>query len=302
MVLLSMPRGDSLWSRQLRIEAQINAGTWITPTETATATPTLTETPTPTLTETLTPTPTETLTQTPTETSTPTLTPTEPPQGVVGTSIEVKLTARGFKAGDMDPVFGVEGQVCVANIGEVPTKNLSIHNIVETKSTGGPFEKFIDYDIDMSGKLDLEPGQDYCYQYFKTFSLSEDPETKYRNSAEVSITNHSGWMPGGNQCPGPEACPFGPTEKEDFDFNGLLISPQSAPTSTTTLTPTPLVTSTETLGDTPTPSYTPAPSFTPTITETPTATLTFTLTEEIILPTETPTPTPEPPPTDTIEP
>ena len=197
MVFLTMPRGDSLWSKQLRIEAQINAGTWITPTETATATPTLTETPTPT--------PTETQTPTPTETQTPTLTPTEPPQGVVGTSIEVKLTARGFKAGDMDPVFGVEGQVCVTNIGEVPTKNLSIHNIVEIKTTAGPFEKFIDFDVDVSGKLSLSLVRIYCYPYFKSFTPSEDPETKYRNSAEVTITNHSGWMPGGNQCPGPEA-------------------------------------------------------------------------------------------------
>lgn len=278
IVLLSIPRGDSLWSRQLRIEAQINAGTWITPTETATVTPTLTETPTPTL------------------------TPTGTPPGQGGTSIEVKVTARGFSAGEMDPVFGVEGLVCVTNIGEIPTENLSIHNIIETKTTGGPFEKFVDFDVDMSGKLVLEPGQDHCYPYFKIFTPLENIETKYRNSAEVTITNHSGWLPGGKHCPGPGACPFGPTEKVDFDFNGLLISPQSAPTSTMTPTPTLTVTSTETLGDTPTPSLTYTPSFTSTITETPTVTSTVTLEEVILPPTDTPTQTPVPLPTDTPEP
>ena len=281
-MLLSIPRGDSLWSRQLRIEAQINAGTWITPTETATVTPTLTETPTPTF------------------------TPTVTPQGQAGTSIEVKVTAKGFRAGEMDPVFGVEGQVCVTNIGEAPTENLAIHNIIETKTTGGPFEKFVDFDVDLSGKMVLEPGQDYCYPYYKIFTPSEDLETQYRNRAEVTITNHSGWLPGGKQCPGPDTCPFGPTEKEDFDFNGLLISPQSASTSTMTPTPTLSVTSTETstetLGDTPTPSLTYTPSFTSTITETPTVTLTMTLEEVVFPPTDTPTQTPVPPPTDTPEP
>jgi hypothetical protein len=296
VLLLTIPKGDSLWAKQLRIDAQVNAGTWITPTETATATPTLTETPTPTL------------------------TPTETSLGQGGTSIEVKLIARGFRAGDVDLVYGVEGQVCVTNVGDVPTENLSIHNIVETKTTAGPFEEYLDFNVDVSGKSVLNPGQDYCFPYFKTFTPSEDPETKYRNSAEVSITNHSGWLPGGKQCPGPENCPFGPIEKEDFDFNGLLIFLQSDVTSTITPTPTPSLTTTDTITETPygtpaetqvdsptpfltdIPDFTPTISQTPTILENPTVTLPFTPTLEVIPPTDTLIPTSEPPLTETTEP
>jgi hypothetical protein len=157
--------------------------------------------------------------------------------------------------------------------------------------------------VDVSGRPVLEPGMAYCFPYFKSFTPSEDPEAKYRNSAEVTITNHSGWMPGGKHCPGPELCPFGSTEKEDFDFSDLLVDARPLLMSTLTETPTPTVTPTDTLTMTPSDTSTETLvdiltlTYTPMPTETPTASLTFTPIEEVIPPTDTPTP--EPPPTDT---
>lgn len=283
ILLISIPKGDSLWARQLRVQAQIQAGTWTTPTETPTATPTITETPTPTL------------------------TPTETPFGFGGTSIEVTLTARGFKVGEAESVYGVEGQVCVANGGDFPTENLTILNLIEVKDGTGPFENFLDFDVDTSGKPTLEPGQTHCYTYFKTFTPLEGSKTKYRLTAGVTITNHSGWMPGGNHCPGPETCPFGPNEKADFDLSELLpgaesiFTPTMTPTSTPTITATETATSTstETCTETYTPTFTFTMTNTPTTTETPEPTLTPTATETEITELDSPTPTQEPSPTET---
>ena len=36
--------------------------------------------------------------------------------------------------------------------------------------------------------------------------------------AYVTITNHSGWIPGGHNCPGPDLCEFGPAPKSGFEM------------------------------------------------------------------------------------
>jgi hypothetical protein len=54
----------------------------------------------------------------------------------------------------------------------------------------------------------------------------------YRNAAQVTITNHAGWLPGGKNCPGSAPCPFGPNPKADFS---LPSSPDVVANSTITV-------------------------------------------------------------------
>ena len=66
----------------------------------------------------------------------------------------------------------------------------------------------------------LEANQEYCYSYEFTFVPIEGENIEYRNTVYVTILNHSGWLPGGENCGGPDTCPFGPYPKTDFTLLG----------------------------------------------------------------------------------
>jgi len=128
--------------------------------------------------------------------------------GTVGYTLNATRTA-----GAPTDVYGVRGQICVTNGGGVTTQNLRIVDQVQYKVGSGQFQ-------DLTGATQtltpaqLAPGQSACYDY--DISFTPVANAIYRNVAHVTITNHSGWLPGGHNCPGPAVCPFGPDPKADF--------------------------------------------------------------------------------------
>lgn len=144
-----------------------------------------------------------------------------------GTSLEAYKTAAGFwQQGEGGGRAGVSGEVCVTNSGERPTQGLSITDVVETHQGKGGFKSYLSQAIDVSMKPVLAPGESYCYPYMIEFEPLSG--ARYRNTAQVKITNHSGWLPGSNHCPGPDPCPFGPSPKAGFDLPSPSL-PKLAP-------------------------------------------------------------------------
>ncbi|KPL83773.1 hypothetical protein SE15_00480 [Thermanaerothrix daxensis] len=273
-----IPVGQTLWAEVLTISGEVQTGQWI-------------------------------FTETPTETPTPTSTPTWLAQA--GTTLEATKTAQTrWMEGTNFSIFIVYGQICVTNEGDYPTVGLRILDQVEIKPQQGDWQPLENARLEIAPAEQLAPGEMRCFDYEIAVPWME--RTAYRNTAQTTILNHSGWLPGGKHCPGPEACPFGPTCRAGFEppTTGEIIpgptqtapsdegdieaplprgwqpsaTPTFSPTPTSTFTPTPTLTSTEILTPQPTPTETPTP-FTPNSTSTPTVPPT---------PTETPPPTPTP--------
>jgi hypothetical protein len=104
----------------------------------------------------------------------------------------------------------------VTNGGGSATENLQIVDVVQYKLDAGQFEDYVSSVVDLSAKPVLAPGERYCYPY--SVSFTPVAGATYRNVARITITNHSGWLPGGNHCPGPDRCLFGPDPKTDFSL------------------------------------------------------------------------------------
>ena len=119
-----------------------------------------------------------------------------------------------------EPYYSMNGTITVTNGGEVATHNLYVTDTLEQNCGGGtgflpirgPFV------VDLSAKPILEAGETYAYTYNIQFQGPIDPACSYRNFVNVTITNHAGWQPGNNNCPGPELCPFGPQAHEPLTF------------------------------------------------------------------------------------
>ena len=138
--------------------------------------------------------------------------------GQSGTSIKASKTAEGYwemVAGEHK--IGVRGEICVTNSGEQPTENLLIFDIIQSKAGGSKYQDTgSTLLVDLGDYVVLAPGISHCYPYDIDFiPVNGD---KYRNVAYVTITNHSGWIPGGHNCPGPDPCDFGPAPKSGFEI------------------------------------------------------------------------------------
>ncbi len=194
---------------------------------------------------------------------------TSPTPCAKGTSIEAEIQAESFwideAGGSEEDIYGVTGQVCVLNKGERDTQALSMRVFVEFKPHKGQFTPLQGAEITITPVEQLTPGQMQCYAYSIPFALVET--NQYRAVAAVTITNHSGWLPGGPHCGGPQPCPFGPEVKACFNFEDAV-------------SPNPLIEAIPLPSDTPTPTDTPTETEVPVIEETPSPTST---------PTETPT-------------
>jgi len=132
-------------------------------------------------------------------------------------SVEYWLTATRTKVSELDKI-GVRGQVCVTNGGERTTENLKIVDRVQYKTGAGQFQDLPGASQTIIPAQQLGPGESKCYSY--EIEFTPVPGAIYRNVAKVTITNHSGWLPGGQNCPGPDLCPFGPEPKADFSLPG----------------------------------------------------------------------------------
>lgn len=110
----------------------------------------------------------------------------------------------------------VSGEICVTNNGSFPTENLAIVDEVQYKIGSGPFLLLTSLSVDMSAAPILNPGETHCYPY--QITIIPVSGATYRNVAHVTITNHAGWLPGSNNCPGLIPCPFGPDPKANFSL------------------------------------------------------------------------------------
>jgi hypothetical protein len=115
-------------------------------------------------------------------------------------------------------VVSVSGAVTINNGGAVATENLMINDCIEWKIGAGQFQDLTCQLLDLSAHPVLDPGETYSYGYVINFTPIDG--ATYRNDAHITITNHAGWLPGGENCPGPDPCPFGPSPKADFALPG----------------------------------------------------------------------------------
>lgn len=284
LILSLTPVADTLWAETLTISGEIQTGSFE-------------ESPTPTVTE------------------TPTPTPTATPPAQAGTTLQAYKTADSrWKKDAVGEVMIVFGRICVMNGGERITEGLAIFDQVEVKPRRQSWQPLPGASLLISPPEQIPPGEVRCYEY--EIEVAYQPQTTYRNSARVTILNHSGWLPGGNHCPGPQPCPFGPEVRADFEPPSLDATATPLPTATMTASPTnpprsglqpiqPTATFTATATATPTAtsSQPPAgrpplqPSPTPPATATPLPTLTPLPSDTPIPPTAThvpPTVTPQP--------
>ncbi len=203
--------------------------------------------------------------------------PVEPLQ--IGAALSAEATAAALRSGDL---ARVNGQICVTNNGARLAKSLTIAYRIQYKVGLGEFQDIPFAADTLFPKDDLLPDNQRCYDYESEFEPVASAE--YRTLATVTITNHTDWLPGGKNCPGPALCHFGPKVDAAFRLPAVL---SAKPTNTRT----------------------PTPTFTITQRPRPTATATLIPTEP--LPTDTPLPQPpgdqppaptSPPPADTLPP
>lgn len=132
------------------------------------------------------------------------------------TSVEVKPGETGWVtysivvtrtvASDVETI-GVRGEICVTNGGDVTTENLKLVDQVEYKNGPGQFQALVGASQTIM-PAQLGPGESQCYPYEVVFAPVAGAQ--YRNSVQVTITNHSGHL-------GEE---FGPNPKADFSLPG----------------------------------------------------------------------------------
>lgn len=284
LTLSLTPVADTLWAEVLTVSGEIETGEFEeSPTPTETATPTATLSSTPTL--------------------------TGPAQA--GTSIEVqKVAAARWKDGAIGQVMIVYGRICVWNVGERFTDSLTIFDQIEINPRKQEWQILPGANQLIVPTEQIPPRESRCYDY--EIEAPYQTQTEYRNTVLVTILNHSGWLPGGPHCPGPQPCPSGAQFRIEFEPPALETATPTPtadlrralqpilPTATFTATPSPTITPSPTLpaGTTPPPNQ--PPPLQPSPTTPPTATPLPTLTPQ---PTETLPPSPTPlPPTETPPP
>ncbi|RJF72384.1 hypothetical protein D3875_13320 [Deinococcus cavernae] len=112
----------------------------------------------------------------------------EVPHGSTGT-LGYTLTYTKTLGGTVK-TYGVQGEVCVTNGGSVATENLKIVDNLMYKTGSGPFQILKSFSVDTSAKSVLNPGESHCYAYTTAYTPVDG--ATYKNSADVTITNHSG--------------------------------------------------------------------------------------------------------------
>lgn len=136
-------------------------------------------------------------------------------QAQVGTSIIMSLTADRLQDevalpsdnGNLSQYSGIEGSVCVKNTGNLATQGITITIQMKTdfasEAANPTKSELIIYYPDKQ----IEPGETICNPYL--FNSEKNYAKAILVTALATITNHSGWISGTDNCPGSEACPFG---------------------------------------------------------------------------------------------
>lgn len=190
-----------------------------------------------------------------------------------GTSIAASLSA-GFNDNGSN-LFVVGGKVCITNQGSTATTDLLISGQVEYNGNGTHgYIPATDGVFTLQPPDSLSPGETRCFSYDTMFTRIEGAH--YRMAVTATITNHSGWLPGGPHCPGSALCPFGPTVRAEFDLPGCPSQPEEIfliiPTPEPNLSPsrTPITPPEDNLSPSPSPTTllepSPSPFLTPDVT------------------------------------
>jgi hypothetical protein len=119
--------------------------------------------------------------------------------------------------------IGVRGKICVTNDGDRPTEGLTITDTVLYQTGGGRYQELTgatDVPVDVSAKPVLDRGESYCYPY--EIEFTPVPGASYKNSAQVTITNHSGSL-GTPKGPSPDAGFSLPASPTEFDETASLL-------------------------------------------------------------------------------
>ena len=119
---------------------------------------------------------------------------------------------------DEEDVLNAYGQVCLTNSGDLPAQDLKVLFQMQFKPENGPFEDLQDTTYEFIPTEVLAAATSRCYTYRVGFAPVEGV-VNYRMVSHVTITNHSGYLPGGPHCTGPDLCPFGPDPKADFTID-----------------------------------------------------------------------------------
>lgn len=130
-----------------------------------------------------------------------------------GHSGSADYTVRLTKTGSVDSVV-VSGATCVTNTGSVATAGLTIVDQVQIKTGHRTFADLPGAEQTLTPAEQLAAGASSCSGY--RIAFPPVAATAYRVVAHVTITNHSGWLPGGHHCPGSGACATGPEAKAGF--------------------------------------------------------------------------------------
>lgn len=163
----------------------------------------------------------------------------------LGEKVTATYTIDATKSGPtrQSDAYGAEGEICVTNGGDRATEGLQIADDILFKTGSGKFKVLQTGSVDVGSKPVLGPGESYCYPYKIIFTPVNG--AKYKNSARVTITNHSGHL-GANFGPSPDdgfALPttpemiywdetanltdvfgdYGLTTAFEFDFSGVPV-------------------------------------------------------------------------------
>jgi ferredoxin len=116
-----------------------------------------------------------------------------------------------FRIPSQTDTFGVRGVICVTNGGAVATAELTIVDVVQSKTGSGQFHDVIAKPVDLTDRPQLDPGETHCYPYEITSPGPIPLDTLFRNQARVTITNHSGHITD-------PPTPFGPSPNAGFSL------------------------------------------------------------------------------------
>jgi hypothetical protein len=102
----------------------------------------------------------------------------------------------------------IDGQICVTNGGAVATENLQIVDELRD-GVPPPNDVIATINVDVSSNPVLDPGETGCYSYHIDLTDGNiHPGGGYKNTANVTITNHSGHL----------ETPFGPSPSADTNL------------------------------------------------------------------------------------
>lgn len=84
---------------------------------------------------------------------------------------------------------GARGEVCLRNLGDEPTENLTITSLIQQKS-GDQWSTASTAPVSVADNPVLDPGERQCYPYETRFNA--EPGQEFRSAARVTVTNHTG--------------------------------------------------------------------------------------------------------------